>query len=121
MTKPDPQEFPRYPICKVSASIIHMVFRANSNVAIKIGDFGSARISRKGDYRNPLFWSDAFTPGYVPPEMDKLHVYGQKEWECSNATNVSCASRTCRSEKGQQIQDSKTNVKCRNRSGKLQG
>jgi hypothetical protein len=100
MTNPDAREFPRYPICKVSASMIHIVFRANSNVAIKIGDFGSARISQKGDYRNPLFWSDAVTFSYVPPEMDKEHVHEQKGWECSNATNVSCASLTCTADRG---------------------
>jgi hypothetical protein len=93
MTNPDPTEFQRYPICKVSTIVAKLVFQANANVISKIGDFGSARISYEMDTNNP-FWYDPITPGYVPPEIDHDNTHDHKAWEMSNATNVSCVSRT---------------------------
>lgn len=49
---PDPNNFPLYPVPK-------------------IGDFGSARVTYKGDADNPSGWRGEFmTVGYIPPEMD---------------------------------------------------
>jgi hypothetical protein len=93
MTNPDPTEFPKYPICKVSTSVICFVFQSHSNFITKIGDFGSARITYIMDTDNPS-WNDPITYGYVAPEMAWLDTYDSKMWEMGTATNVSCISRT---------------------------
>ena len=87
---------------------------------MKIGDFGSARVTFEGDPSNPL-WEDAVTSGYISPELAWEDTFEEKTWELSNATNVSCASRKQRSVKNQNVQDSKANIEFRIRSGKLQG
>jgi serine/threonine protein kinase len=90
LTNPDSTEFPKYPICKVSTIVTLSILQSEANVIPKIGDFGSARITYKTDAKNPSFWYDPLTPGYVAPEIDHDNTYKLKAWEMSNATNVSC-------------------------------
>jgi hypothetical protein len=92
MTNPDPTEFPKYPICKVSTSVIRFIFQMDPNFITKIGDFGSARITHVTDINNP-FWNDPVTHGYIAPEIDHPNTYDHKFWEIGTATNVSCISR----------------------------
>ncbi|KAI5203083.1 hypothetical protein E4T39_04352 [Aureobasidium subglaciale] len=65
---PDPNDFPKYPV-------------------LKLGDFGSSRITHKFDKNNPSGYDDPQTQGYKCAEMSS-HVTDKNDWELSSATNV---------------------------------
>ncbi|KAI4719568.1 hypothetical protein E4T48_04255 [Aureobasidium sp. EXF-10727] len=75
LAKPDPEDFPKYPVCKIS------------HHAAKIGDFGSSYVTFPLDPENPVGFFDAVTAGYIAPEMDET-VTGREAWPLTSATNV---------------------------------
>ncbi|CAD0111949.1 unnamed protein product [Aureobasidium uvarum] len=93
LTHPDPEDFPQYPICKVSTPIIHKIPQQISDHAAKIGDFGSSHVTFPLDPDNPGEYYDAVTPGYIAPEMDE-DVCNKEAWELSSATNIAMSAVT---------------------------
>ena len=96
-----------------------VIIQSDSNNSMKIGDFGSARITRPKEDRD---WYDAATRAYMPPEMDTVNVMDKKPfWIPCSATNVSYTSRICGSVGFQWTRESRANSEYRDRSGRLQG